>query len=132
MANNLLTNDMVVDEALLIFENNLRYMDCVHRGYEPDFQNSNEGYKKGSEVRIKTPPKVSITQGATLVIQDQTEGSRVVRVDQHIHVGVQFTAQDRALKASEFGERFLKDPMVKFADYVDRAIAATYKYVSNL
>ena len=132
MSNNILTNDMIVDEALLLFENNLRYLDCVHRGYEPDFKASNNGYRKGSTVSIKVPAKVEVKTGAVLQIQDQTEGKRTVTVDTHVHVGIQFTAQDRTLKASAFGERFLKDPMIKFADYVDRAVAANYKYVANL
>lgn len=129
MSNTTLTNDIIAEEALMILDNELRFGSAVHRGYEKEFDNMTNGYKRGDSIKVRKPALVSVTDGETFVRQDQTEGYVQVTVDKWKHVGIGFTGRDRSMKISDFAERFLRDPLIKLVDQIERDVAANYKYV---
>jgi hypothetical protein len=132
MGNTVLTNTIIAKEALMILENNLVYGNLVHRGYEDEFDKEVNGYTPGATITIRKPARYTLRTGATMSVQDSTEGTTSLSVDTQLGVDVGgWTSADRTLSIPEFSERFLNSAMITIAQGVDAQIAALYKDVWN-
>lgn len=132
MSNTILSNSVIAKEALMLLENELVLGNLVHRGYEEEFAKKNNGYTPGSTITIRKPPRYTLRNGATMSVQDSTEGTTTLSVDTQIGVDLGgWTSADRTLKIPEFSKRFLKPAMATIAQGVDAAVAALYKDVWN-
>ena len=125
MANSLLTPSVIAKEALLTLENNLVLGNLVHTDYSDEF------VKVGSSVSIRKPIKYVANDGATMVVQDTTEGNTTVSIDKQKHVAISFTAQDLTLTIDEFKMRYIEPAMIELAQKVETDLAALYKDVWN-
>lgn len=131
MSNNLLTNAIICQEALVVLENNLIYANLIHRGYQDEFAKSVNGYTVGSSVSIKRPPRYTFRSGQVASDQDTTEGTVSLTLDQFGGVDLVFTETDRTLNLKEFSDRILKPAMSPIASAVDLSVGALYKDVWN-
>src|ERR1043166_375524 len=112
MSNTILSNSVIAKEALMLLENELVLGNLVHRGYEEEFAKKNNGYTPGSTITIRKPPRYTLRNGATMSVQDSTEGTTTLSVDTQIGVDLGgWTSADRTLKIPEFSKRFLKPAM---------------------
>lgn len=125
MANSLLTPSVIAKEALLTLENNLVLGNLVHTDYSDEF------VKVGSSVSIRKPIKYVANDGATMIVQDTTEGNTTVSIDKQKHVAISFTAQDLTLTIDEFKMRYIEPAMIELAQKVETDLAALYKDVWN-
>lgn len=129
MANTLLTIDMITKESLRVLKNELTFTKGVNRQYDDSF--GVEGAKIGSTMRIRKPPKFTVTDGATLSIQDATESSVTLSLDKQKHVGMAFSSKDLALSIDEFSKRFIVPAVAPLANQIDYDGLQLYKDIYN-
>lgn len=129
MANNLLTINMITRKALEVLENNLVISRNVNRQYDDSF--AVEGAKIGSSLRIRLPDRALVSNGASLVIQDDLEQSTTLNVTTQKHIGLQFTSAELALSLDDFSDRVLKPRISQLASAVDADLATVYTGFGN-
>ena len=127
MADSILTPTIIAKEALMQLDNALVMGNQVHRDYETEFTER----KIGSSVTIRKPVQFSVSDGATLDLQDTQEGSLTLSVDKRKHVAFDFPSVDLTLKIDMFSERYIKPAMIQLANQVDSDLLALYKQVPN-
>lgn len=127
MADVILSPTIIAKEALMQLDNALVMGNNVHRDYETEFTEQ----KIGSSVTIRKPVQFSVTDGATLDLQDTQEGSLTLSVDQRKHIAFDFPSVDLTLKIDMFSERYIKPAMIRLANQVDSDLLALYKQVPN-
>ena len=127
MADVILSPTVIAKEALAQLDNALVMGNQVHRDYETEFTEQ----KIGSSVTIRKPVQFSVSDGATLDLQDTQEGSLTLSVDKRKHVAFDFPSVDLTLKIDMFSERYIKPAMIQLANQVDSDLLALYKQVPN-
>lgn len=127
MANSLLTPTVIAKRALMNLDNNLVMGNLVYRDYESEFGPT----KIGDTVTIRRPIDFSVTDGATLNLQDITEGSLTLQVSNRKHVGFSFPDSDLTLTIDEFDARYIKPASIQLANNVDAALYNLYKDINN-
>ena len=121
----LLTPTIITKESLVILENNLVAANRVNRKFENQF------VKIGSSLTIRKPNRFKVSSGASLAVQDISEPSVTITINQQKHVDFQFTSQDLTLTVEEFSERYLKPGMASLANQIDFDVLANWQSVSN-
>lgn len=134
MANTLLTPQVITNELLRRFKNNLGFAGAVRHEYDDRFANS--GGKIGDTLNVRVPVKFGASDGAALVTQDVTESSVPLVIDTQKHVGFSFTSKDRTLTIDRFGDRYLNSAAVALANQFDvdgltMAYQATYNSIGT-
>lgn len=127
MSNSLLTIDMITRKALEILENNLVITRNVNRAYDDSF--ASEGAKIGSTLRIRTPDRALVTDGAALQVQDDQEQYTTLTVSSQKHIGINFTSAELTMQLDDFAERVLKPRVSQLAASVDADVANAYKSI---
>lgn len=130
MGNSLLTISMITKESLRILKNELAFTKGVNRQYDSQFANS--GAKIGSVINIRKPVRYTVTDGPALNIQDVTDQSVALTLNQQKHVGFQFSSKDMTLSIDEFGARYIKPAIVALANKIDYDGLQQFKNVANL
>lgn len=119
MSNSLLTNDVIAKESLMSLKNNLVFTRSVNREYGKEFAKT--GAKIGDTFNIRKPSRYTVTEGATLNIQDSVDQSVPLVLDKHYHVGMAFSQVDRTLSIDRFRERYIDPAMIALANQIDSA-----------
>lgn len=125
MANALITPDIIAKEALMQLENSLGMAKNVHRDYKSEFGSI------GDSVSIRKPVKFSVTDGATISIQDVEEAKTSITIDKQKHVAWKFTSKDLTLTVEEYSERYIKPACIALANKVDVDLHGLYTKVWN-
>lgn len=129
MANTLLTIDMITKASMRSLKNNCVMAKSVNRQYDSEF--GVKGQKIGDSVRVRKPPKYTVTDGVTLSIQDAVENQVTINIDKDKHVGLQFSQKDLTLDIEEFTKRFIDPAMIPLANQIDYDLCQLYKDVYN-
>ena len=124
--NTLLTPTIITKESLMMLENNLVMAKRVNRQFENKF------VKIGASLTVRKPNRFTVTSGPALSIQDVTEQSTVVTVNQQKHVDFQFSSQDLSLTIEEFSSRYLKPAMATLANQIDYDLCGLHTDIFNL
>jgi hypothetical protein len=127
MSNSLLTPTVIAKTALMHLDNELVMGNQVYRDDETEFGPT----KIGDTVTLRRPVEFEVTDGPTINLQDVIEGSDTMVIDQHKVVSFSFPTKDLTLTIDKFSERYLKDPMIKLANTVDRSLANLYTKIPN-
>lgn len=117
--NTLLTNDIILKEAMMNLDNNCVVSKLVNRDFEPNFGAET---KNGETIRLARPIRGQVREGATMVPQDITEGRETLAITAQIGADLEFTSRDLTLSVDKFAERIIKPQMVKLANYLDLKI----------
>lgn len=118
MANQLLTIQMITNEALAVLENELTFTKYVNRQYDDSF--GKKGAKIGDTLNVRKPPRYIGRTGQAISIEDSVETSVPLALTTQRGVDIQFSSTDLALRIDDFSERFLKPAMVNVANAIDR------------
>lgn len=129
MSNSLLTISTITKESLRQLKNNLVFTKGINRNYDDSF--AIKGAKIGSVVNIRKPVRFTVTDGAALNLQDVTDQSVALTIDQQKHVGFQFSSKDMTLSIDEFSDRYIKPACTALANKVDLDGLALGKDVFN-
>lgn len=115
--NQILTDSIIVKEALMELKNQLTFTKSINRQYDDKF--GVEGAKVGSTIDIRLPNRYVAKDGPTLDLQDTVERSVPLTLDQHKHVGMNFSQKDLTLSVDFFKERYIKPAVTTLANAVD-------------
>lgn len=129
--NTTLTADIIAKAAVMQLDNNLVMAKKVFRGYEEEFSKNVNGYEVGSTITIRRPMDFTVRDGATMNVQDVTEGRFTMAVDKRKGVDFAFTSQDLTLNIKQLSERVIKPAMIQLANQIDQDLMALYKDVPN-
>lgn len=124
-ANTLLTPSIISKETLVILENNLVAAGKVNRQFENQF------VKIGSSLTIRKPNRFVVTKGPGLTIQNVTEPSTSITINNQNVVGFQFSSTDLSLVIEEFSERYCKPAAVVLANQLDFDVLTNFNQVAN-
>lgn len=114
--NVLLTDDIIVKEALRLLKNNLVAAPLVHRDLEKRFA------KVGDSISLKKPFRTKSSSGRVLQKQPLVDQVTPFAIDKQEHFGVEVTMRDRTLSIEQFSERYLKSGIIQIANKIDRSI----------
>lgn len=128
MANTLLTNDLITNEALSVLENEMVMGKLVNRDYDNMFGNADN--QAGDAIRVRLPDRGTYRSGATYTPDNITESYVTVTLSQG-GADCNFTTKELALDIAEFSNRILKPRMVTVANEIDRQLLALYSDVYN-
>lgn len=117
MANSILTPSMITNEALMVLENSLVFANGVNRDYDDNF--AKDGAKIGDTINIRKPARYAGRSGATMSIEDHTETSVPLQLNNQFGVDLSFTTKDLTLSLDEFSARILKPAMETIANKID-------------
>lgn len=135
MANTLLTSNVILRESLARLENKLSFTrTSVNRQYKNEFAKS--GAKIGATVNIRVPVKFQVNDGPSMVLQDVTEKSVPLTINQQKHVAFQFSSADLTLTVDDFVDRYVDSAITSLANAVDQynlslVKTGAYNYVSG-
>src|SRR3989338_278419 len=128
MANTLITNSIILAEALALFKNNLRMGNAVYRDYAKEFTGRP---KKGESFQIRNPWRFEVQDGPVINTADIQETSVTVAITAHKGVPISISVRDRTMKVEDFKQQFLSDAMLKLANAVDMDLLGLYKDVGQ-
>lgn len=120
MPNEILTPNVIANEALLVLKNNLVMANLVHRDYEKEF------VKVGDTITVRKPAKfVAKNFTGTVSPQDVAEGGVPVKMDRLRDITVQITSKEMSLNLKNFSEQVITPAMQAIAEAVDADVLAT-------
>ncbi len=118
----LITPNFVARAMLTQLRNNLAFGKLVHREYKNEFVP-----KGGGSVTIRKPNKYTVTDGATLSVQDTIEPSVVFTINKRKHVALEFSTQELTHSVEAYTERYIVPAAIALANQIDMDLAALYK-----
>ena len=132
MSNTTLTADVIAKEALSVLDNELGWLNKIHRAFEDEFDQKVNGYRIGDTVSIRRPEDGQVRTGATLSATDVIEGKVTLTIDQQIGSDFQFTTNDLTLKIEDLSSRVIKPRMINMINYLANDVLTTaYKGFYN-
>lgn len=131
MSNTLLTPSVIAKESLMQLENNCVMGNLVYRGYEDEWMQKVNGWKKGSSITAKAPLQARVQDGETAVVVDYREEDITLTVNLRKHVARKLTGTEMTLSIDAFSERFLKPDMQALGNYIDNALLGLYSGICN-
>jgi hypothetical protein len=120
MANLFLTPADVTMRAAYRFFNNLHFVRMIDRQYSNMF--AQQGAKRGNQIFIRLPPRYIVTDGPVAQVQDITETTVPLILDQYKDVALTYSSQDLTLDIDDFDNRILAPAMDQLANEVDRVV----------
>ena len=118
MASNTLLNiSMITKESLRVLKNQLGFTKGVNRQYDSQFAKG--GAKIGDVLNIRKPVRYSVSSGATIDIQNQTDQQTPLTLDRQRHVAFEFSSKELALNIDEFSDRYIKPAVIALANQID-------------
>jgi hypothetical protein len=124
--NALLSPSIITKETLVILANNLVAAGKVNRKFENQF------VKIGSSLTVRKPNRFTVTSGPGLQLQNITEPSTSITINNQSQVAFQFTSQDLTLIIEEFSERYCKPAAEEIANALDYGVLTNTINVANL
>jgi len=116
MANELLSYDAILRDALDHFDNACVAAKCVNRRYEKEAQNA----KRGDSFYVPIPETPTVSDGPTLDLKDTSSTKVLVALDKQKHCDFTMTSAEMTHSAfQEFSEFTIKPRMEALANQVD-------------
>lgn len=119
--NVLLTDDIIVKEALRLLKNSLVTAPLVHRDLESRFA------KVGDVISLQKPFRTKTASGRVLQKQPMVDQVVPFAINRQEHFGLEVTMRDRTMSIERFSERYLKSGIVQLANVIDRSILLKLK-----
>lgn len=117
MPNTLLTDQMITNELLMRFINNLGFSRTIDHPWDSRFAVS--GAKIGDTLRLREPVEFTVSKNRVITPQDVTETNKSLTLTTQANVSFQFNSSELTLSVDDFAERYLKSAAVALANQVD-------------
>lgn len=118
MAGTFLNSDVVVNELLLAFQNELGIGRFVKHEYDKEFGKS--GAKKGDTIRLRDQVQLTIGEGDAITPQSIEERSRNLTLNYHKHVAWEWTVREETLNVDQWMTRYGLEAVRQLANDLDR------------
>ena len=125
MANTFITPVKVANEALMLLKNQTLMGRKVHRQYGGEFANP----KTGSPLQVRKPNRYTVTEGATLSIQDSTEQYTTIPQPSQKHVAMAATSKEMTMEIEDYSERHIVPAVAQLSNHIDMALTGLYNQV---
>jgi hypothetical protein len=129
MANTLLTPTAVTREALRVLHAKLNFIGTITRDYDNRYAVT--GAKIGDTLKIRLPNQYKYRRGRTMDVQDTSETSVDLKVDNQGGTDLNFTSNDLTLSLDDFSSRILEPAMAVVAANMEADALSMYKDVFN-
>jgi len=116
---------VITKETLVQLENNLVMAGKINRQFENQF------VKIGDTITVRKPNRFTVSDGASLVIQNINEPSTSITISNQKHVGFLFSQRELTLTIEEFSERYIKPAALALSNKVDYDVGQLYSTVHN-
>lgn len=114
MGNQILTPQIIANEALMVLESNLTMANLVHRDYSKEFVHV------GDTISVRKPAKfVAKNFIGETEEQEISEGSVPVKMDRYRDVTIPVTSKEMTLDIKDFSEQVVKPALTSIAQAVD-------------
>jgi len=115
--NTLLSAQVITNELLLRFKNNLGFSGAIAHTWDDKF--AVEGAKIGDTVRLRDPVRFTVAKGRVITPQDVLETSKTLTLNTQANVSFQFSSAELTLTIDAFRDRYLDSAAVALANAVD-------------
>jgi hypothetical protein len=117
--NTLLTPQMITNELLLRFKNNLGFSGAISHTWDDKFAVT--GAKIGDTLRLRDAVEFTVSKNADITssIQDVIETQKTLTLNQQAVVAFQFSSAELTLSIDAFSDRYLKSAGVALANQID-------------
>lgn len=131
MANTILTNSIITNEALMVAKNAVGELKKrMNIGYAEEF--GQKGHKIGDTLNVRLPIQYTVGDGETMTPQDVEQKSTPIVVNGQKNIGMQFGDQERTLKLDRFRELFIEPAVSTLVDTMMASVMSTsYKSIAN-
>lgn len=117
MSNTLLSSSVIAKEALMQFKNALGFTRGANRQYSDEF--AQKGAKIGSVINIRKPQRFTVSDGASVNMQNVTNETIALTLSSRKHVAFQFSTQELTLSIDKFSEMYVTPAARALANKVD-------------
>ncbi len=119
MSNSLLTPQMITNELLLRFKNNLGFSGAIEHTWDDKFAVS--GAKVGDTLRLRDPVNFTVSKNPDITssIQDVIETQKTLTLNQQAVVPFQFSSAELTLSIDAFSDRYIKSAALSLANQID-------------
>ena len=115
--NTLLTSQVITNELLRRFKNNLGFSGAVNHTWDDKF--AVDGAKIGDTLRLRDPVMFTAANGPVMTPQNVVETQKTLQLNTQKVVGFAFTSKDLTLSIDNFAARYLDSAAVALANAVD-------------
>jgi hypothetical protein len=115
--NTLLTSQVITNELLRRFKNNLGFSGAVAHNWDDKY--AVEGAKIGDTLRLRDPVIFTAADGPVMTPQNVVENQKVLQLNKQKVVGFAFTSKDLTLSIDNFAARYLDSAAVALANAID-------------
>jgi hypothetical protein len=115
--NTLLTSQVITNELLRRFKNNLGFSGAVTHTWDDKY--AIEGAKIGDTLRLRDPVMFVAADGPVMTPQNVVETNKTLSLNKQKVVGFAFTSKDLTLSIDNFAARYLDSAAVALANVVD-------------
>lgn len=131
MANTLLTNSQITNEALMVAKNEIGELKKrMNIGYAEEY--AQKGHKIGDTLNVRLPQQYTVTDGETMTPQDVTQKSTPIVVNGQKNIGMQFGDSERTLKIDRFRELFIEPAVTTLVNsMMAKVMQDSYQSISN-
>jgi hypothetical protein len=131
VSNTVLTPQIINNELLRRFKNNLGFAKVVHHeDYSEHF--AKPGAKIGDTLSLRDPVRFAAADGATLVIQDVEERKIPLVINERKHSAFQFDSAELTLSIDRIGERYIDGTAVALANAAEvSGMTLAYRQTPN-
>lgn len=131
MANTLLTNSIITNEALVVAKAAIGQLKKrMNVGYAEEF--AQKGHKIGDTLNVRLPINYTVGDGETMSPQDVTQTSVPIVVNSQKNIGMQFGDSERTLKLDRFRELFIEPAVISLVQNMMGAVmTSSYKAIAN-
>jgi hypothetical protein len=131
MANTLLTNSIITNEALMVAKVAVGELKKrMNVGYAEEF--GQKGHKIGDTLNVRLPVQFTVADGETMSPQDVTQKSVPIQVNSQKNIGMQFGDSERTLKLDRFRELHIEPAVTTLVDtMMAQVMKDSYKSISN-
>ena len=119
MPNTLLNAQMITNELLLRFKNNLGFSGAIAHTWDDKF--AIDGAKIGDTLRLRDAVEFTVSKNPDITssIQDVIETQKTLTLNQQAVVPFQFSSAELTLNIDAFSDRYLKSAAVALANQID-------------
>lgn len=131
MANTILNNSIITNEALLVAKNAVGQLKKrMNVGYADEFAKT--GHKIGDTLNVRLPAQFVVGDGEAMSPQDLEQKSVPIVVNSQKHIGLQFGDSERTLKLDRFRDLVIEPAVTSLVDtMMAKVMSDSYKSIGN-
>lgn len=131
MPNTVLTPSIILKEAGRVFHQKANFLKTVDWNYDDRFARS--GAKAGSTISLRDAVEFTVSDGATMSLQDVIETKQDLTIGTQKHVAFSCSAVELTMSIDDYSKRYIEPAMARLAATIEGLfIADVVKKIPNM